>query len=85
MTFDPMPMSVDERRRQQLAHAQKMLTLISSLGSYSENPLPKYNYGGLTQQINTDIDRDFAATLLMAGGGSNGGRTGALQRRFKKK
>lgn len=87
MTFDPMPQSLEERKKAQLAHAQKMLNIISSLGSYSENPLPKYNYGGQAQQLNTDISKDFAATLLMASGGNNSfnGRSAALQRRLKKR
>jgi hypothetical protein len=81
MSFDVNPMSVEERKQQQLAHAQQMLNIINSLGSYSENPLPKYNYGGQEQQLNTDISKDFAASLLLASGG---GRVGAMQRRLKK-
>lgn len=84
MTFDVMPMSVADRKAQQLAHAQNMLNIIQGLGSFSENPLPKYNYGGQAQQLNTDVSKDFAATLLLASGGLGGGaRTAALQRRYK--
>jgi hypothetical protein len=86
MSFDPNPMSMADRKREQLAHAQNMLNIVNSLGSYSESPLPKFNYGGQAQQLNTDINRDFAATLLMASGGGNGNfRTKALHRRLKKK
>lgn len=81
MSFDVNPMSVEERKQQQLTHAQQMLNIINSLGSYSVDPLPKYNYGGQTQQLNTDINRDFAASLLLASGGS---RVGAMQRRLKR-
>lgn len=89
MSFDPNPRSVMERKQDSLAHAQNMLNLIGSLGSYGQNPLPQYNYGGQAQQLNTDVSRDFMATLLMAsgGGGLNGAnyRQSALHRRLKKK
>jgi hypothetical protein len=83
MTFDVNPMSMQDRKAQQLAHAQNMLNIINSMGSFSENPLPQYNYGSQTDQLNTDLSKDFAATLLLASGGNNG-RTAALQRRLKK-
>jgi hypothetical protein len=88
MSFDVTPLTVEERKKKQLAHSQNMLNIINSLGSYSENPLPQYNYGNQTQQLNTDVSKDFLATLLMASGGgatNEGGRVPALQRRLKKK
>ena len=81
MTFNAMPQSLEDRRAASLSHVQNMLNIINSLGSYSENPLPKYNYGGQANQLNTDVNKDFAATLLLA----SGGRAGALQRRMKNK
>lgn len=85
--FDPRPETVEQRRQKQNAHAQNMLSLIAQLGSYSRDPLPKYNYGGQALQLGNDISKNFAATLLMASGGggvSGNKRTAALQRRLKR-
>jgi hypothetical protein len=89
MSFDPMPMSQEDRKKQQLAHAQQMLNIIDSMGQFSVPALPKYNYGQAANQLNLDSSKDYAASLLFgAGGGLSGGTTNyrqsALQRRLAK-
>lgn len=88
MTFNPMPQTLNDRRESNLAHMQNLLNIINQMGSFSENPLPKYNYGQLANNINTDVSKDYAATMLLASGANNFGggnlRKAAIQRRLQR-
>lgn len=62
--FNPLPMGYEDRRYQQLAHAEKMLNILGSLGAYSVDPKPQYNYGESTAKLNQQINSDFLNSLV---------------------
>jgi hypothetical protein len=87
MVFNPLPMNYEDRKYQQLAHAEKMLNILGSLGAYSPDPLPKYNYGENTSKLNQQINSDFLDSLVNSQIDriAPSLRRGALKRRYSKK
>ena len=86
MTFDPMPKSYQQRNIDNLAHAQTMLNIIGSLGSYSVGPRAKYDYGNQENAITQQMNSDFLNSVLF--GNSDRimpPRTGAIKRRIAKR
>lgn len=87
MTFNPLPMGYEDRKYSNLAHAEKMLNIIGSLGAFSVSPLQRYNYGESTAKLNQQINSDFLNSLVNSNLDSRvvpTSRQGALKRRLKK-
>lgn len=90
MVFNPLPMGYEDRKYQSLAHAEKMLNILGSLGAYSVNPLPRYNYGESTAKLNQQINSDFLNSLVNSQVGQvapavTPSRQRALKRRYSQK
>lgn len=51
MSFNPLPMTADQRNSQDLTHAYKMLGILGQRGNFDVQPLPQFNYDALTRKL----------------------------------
>lgn len=64
MSFNPMPMNWRERKYRDLEHAQRMLDIIDSLGSFSQAPLAKFDYGQQASALSQAMNTEYINSLL---------------------
>jgi hypothetical protein len=82
MSFNPMPKDWEQRKYDELTHAQTMLNIIGALGAYNKTPSSKYDYGQQTDAINQQMSSAFLNSVLNANSDRVAPRNSAVGRRY---